>query len=362
MRRDWRVDTLRGWFLVCMTLAHLPPHPLQPWVGYMFGFASAPDGFVFLSGLVASWVYLRVRAKQGQKGLERKAVRRFRDIYLTHVSILFLTVTGSVFFVGNSFRATHPIQALVAGCLLVYQPHTCDILPMYCIFLLCMPLILEEFMNGHAWQIGLISLLLWVISLRGIGDASYVVPYIDLGAFNLFTWQAYFVAGMYFGYRGLYGQKPVLPRSRSLLAACIVVSVALFVQRHFEIVASIEMIKFHFSPDHNPLRFLNAASLGYIVWIVPRTLDLKLMGMRLCQFLNYLGRHSLQVFAWSLPVTDGLSYFHFRRWDNLSPTIQVLAALLVVASLAIPALLHEQYRQRRPKPAPALKYATSPAS
>ena len=362
MRRDWRVDTLRGWFLVCMTLAHLPPHPLQPWVGYMFGFASAPDGFVFLSGLVASWVYLRVRAKQGQKGLEGKALRRFRDIYLTHVSILFLTITGSVIFVGNSFRATHPIEALVSGCLLVYQPHTCDILPMYCIFLLCMPLILEEFMNGHAWQIGMISLLLWVISLRGIGDASYVVPYIDLGAFNLFTWQAYFVAGMYFGYRGLYSQKPVLPRSRSLLAACIVVSLALFVQRHFEIVAGIEMIKFHFSPDHNPLRFLNAASLGYIVSMVPRTLDLQLMRMRLCQFLNYLGRHSLQVFAWSLPLTDGLSYFHFRMWDNFSPTIQVLAALLVVTSLAIPALLHEQYRQRRTKLTRMPQYATSIAS
>ena len=362
MRRDWRVDTLRGWFLVCMTLAHLPPHPLQPWVGYMFGFASAPDGFVFLSGLVAAWVYLRVRARQGQDGLEGKALRRFRDIYLTHVSILFMTIAGSVLFIGSSFRGTHPIQALLAGCLLVYQPHTCDILPMYCIFLLCMPLILEEFMNGHARQIGMISFLLWLISLRGIGDASYVLPYIDLGAFNLFTWQAYFVAGMYFGYRGLYHQAPVVPRSRGLLAACVIVSLALFVQRHFEIVAGIEMIKFHLSPDHNPLRFLNAASLGYIVWMVPRTLDVKLMRLRICQFLNYLGQHSLQVFAWSLPVTDALSAFHFRVWDNLTPAAQALAALLTVATLAIPALLHEQYRQRRAKPARMLQYATRTAS
>lgn len=362
MRRDWRVDTLRGWFLVCMTLAHLPPHPLQPWVGYMFGFASAPDGFVFLSGLVAAWVYLRVRARQGQKGLEGKALRRFRDIYLTHVSILFMTIAGSVIFVRDSFRGTHPIQALFAGCLLVYQPHTCDILPMYCVFLLCMPLILQEFMNGHARKIGMISFLLWLISLRGIGDASYVLPYLYLGAFNLFTWQAYFVAGMYFGYRGLYSQKPVVQRSRGLLAASIIVSLALFVQRHFVIVAGIEIIKFHLSPDHNPLRFLNAASLGYIVWTVPRTLDFKLMRMRLCQFLNYLGRHSLQVFAWSLPVTDGLSYFHFRTWDNFSPLVQVLAALLVVASLAIPALLHEQCRQRRTNLTRVPQYATSSAS
>jgi hypothetical protein len=289
-------------------------------------------------------------------------LRRFRDIYLTHIAILLMTIVGSVLLARNSFRGAHPIQALLAGCLLIYQPHTCDILPMYCIFLLFMPIILKEFMEGRALWVGAISLALWLISLRGIGDASYVVPYIDLGAFNLFTWQAYFIAGMYFGYRGLYSQKAVLPRSRRLLAACIMVSLALFLQRHFEIITGIRMIKFHLSPDHNPLRFLNAVSLGYLVWLVPRSWDLRLMRLRLCQFLNYLGKHSLQVFAWSLPVTGALSYLHFRLWDKLSPTTQVVAALLTVASLAIPAQLHELYRQRRTRPARGLEYVPTGAS
>jgi hypothetical protein len=38
-----------------MTLAHLPVHPLQRFFSYTFGYASAPDGFVFLSGLVSTW-------------------------------------------------------------------------------------------------------------------------------------------------------------------------------------------------------------------------------------------------------------------------------------------------------------------
>lgn len=360
MKRDWRVDTLRGWFLVCMTLAHLPPHPLQPLFGYMLGFASAPDGFVFLSGLVSAWVYLRVRSKHGQKALEGKALRRFRDIYLTHVGLLCMTIVASVFLADSSFRALHPVQAFIAGCLLVYQPHTTDILPMYCIFLLCLPLILEQFVQGRALRVGMISLFLWLISLRGIGDSSHLLPYINLGAFNLFTWQAYFVAGMYFGYRALCGHGPVLPRSRGLLAACIAVSIALFVQRHFELVTGVALIKFHLSPDHNPLRFLNAASLGYIVWMVPRGLDLRLMSLRWCRFLNYLGKHSLQVFAWSLPVTNSLTYF-LLTWDRLSPLSQEFASLLAVLSLAIPAILHEQYRQRRTKSARPLVYASGAA-
>jgi hypothetical protein len=345
-----------------MTLAHLPPHPLQHFGGYTLGFASAPDGFVFLSGLVSAWVYLRIRAKHGQKALEVKALYRFRDVYLTHVGLLFITIVENVFLNTTSFRSSHPLQALIAGCLLVYQPHTSDILPMYCIFLLFLPLLLEQFVHGKGRRVLLISLLLWLISLRGIGDPNYVVPYIDLGAFNIFTWQAYFIAGTYFGYRGVYGQGPLLPRSRRLLAACILVSLALFVQRHFAIVPVISLFKFHLSPDHNPLRFLNAISLGHIVWIVPREMDVKLMRVRLCRFFNYLGKHSLQVFAWSLPVTNFLSYFHVYLWDGPSPLAKLVAALLTIASLGIPAVLHERHRQRGASGARTLEYAATTGS
>ena len=70
MSRDWRVDSLRGYFLILMTLTHLPRHPLERFTHYTFGFASAPDGFVFLSGLVSAWVYLRIRSKRGQAAME----------------------------------------------------------------------------------------------------------------------------------------------------------------------------------------------------------------------------------------------------------------------------------------------------
>src|ERR1700675_4765118 len=128
--RDRRVDCFRGYFLVLMTLAHLPQHPLQRITSYTFGYASAPDGFVFLSGLVSTWVYLRVRNKRGQTALEARVLRRTRDVYMVHILLLIISIVGAVFLSHNGFQAAHPIQTFVSGSLLLYQPALSDILPM----------------------------------------------------------------------------------------------------------------------------------------------------------------------------------------------------------------------------------------
>jgi hypothetical protein len=224
MSRDWRVDALRGYFLVIMTLTHLPPHPLERFTSYTFGFASAPDGFVFLSGLMSAWVYLRVRNKQGQPAMEARALRRTRDIYLVHIFLLSASILGAVLLKQASFQAAHPVQAFLGGSLLLYRPTFCDILPMYCIFLLFTPIVLDQMMRGRAWLAGVISTALWLTARWGIGDAAHLVPWIDVGAFNILAWQAYFVAGLYLGQRQLHAGDGAVPRSRVLLALCITLS------------------------------------------------------------------------------------------------------------------------------------------
>ena len=90
---------------------------------------------------------------------------------------------------------------------MLYQPTLSDILPMYCIFLLFTPIVLDQMMKGRAWLVGVISISLWCAAQWGIGDTSFVVPWIRLGSFNILAWQAYFVAGQYLGYRSLRGEK-----------------------------------------------------------------------------------------------------------------------------------------------------------
>ena len=205
--RAWRVDSLRGYFLVVMTLGHLPPHPLQRFFSYSFGYASAPDGFVFLSGLVSTWVYLRVRNKHGQRALETRVLGRTRDIYLVHIFLLSASIAEGVLLANNSFQSTYPVRAFLSGSLLLYQPALSDILPMYCIFLLFTPIVLDQMTKGRAWLVGMTSASLWCAAQWGVGDASYSVPWISLGSFNILAWQAYFVAGQYLGYRSSRGEK-----------------------------------------------------------------------------------------------------------------------------------------------------------
>jgi len=353
MGRDWRVDTLRGYFLFLMTVAHLPEHVLMRYSEYSFGYASAPDGFVFLSGMTSAWVYLRVRNKYGTAAMRGKAWYRTRQIYFTHILLLSLAILAGMALHGTSFRATHPLLALGSGSVFLYQPQMSDILPMYCLFFLFLPLTLEEMARGRAWLVGVISLALWLAAQRGIGDSFGSVPWIDLGAFNVLAWQAYFVAGQYIGYRKT-AAKPVAPKTRMLLVSCAAVAFFLFMERHHPLVRA-HWLHFHRGPDHNPLRFLDAACLAYLVWRVPRAVDEILGRFRLVQMFNFLGQHSLQVFAWSIALTCTLYRLRGYYWYSLSSAGQVTLALLAGFSLVIPAYLHQVYRDRRsPKVLPRL--------
>jgi hypothetical protein len=335
---------LRGYFLVLMTLAHLPQNPLQRFTFYAFGYASAPDGFVFLSGLVSTWVYLRFRNKHGRRALEARVLRRTRDVYLVHILLLSVSIVGAVFLTHTSFKAAHPVQAFLSGSLLLYQPNLSDILPMYCIFLLFTPIVLDQMMKGRAWLVGVTSATLWFAAQWGIGDASHLVPWIDLGTFNILAWQAYFVAGQYLGYRGLSTEESVVPKSRVILVVCIAASVFFFLDRHREFLFGIApLLKFSIGPSRNPARFLDAACLGYLIWWFPRAIDGKLMRLRLFKFFNLLGKHSLQVFAASLFITAGMSKIS-HDWVGLSGATRVVLAVLAMLSLVIPARLHEMYR------------------
>ena len=64
-KRNLLIDFLRGLCLVVMTVDHLPPDIFEKFTWQTFGFISAAEGFVFLSGLVSGVVYGRVAMQEG---------------------------------------------------------------------------------------------------------------------------------------------------------------------------------------------------------------------------------------------------------------------------------------------------------
>jgi hypothetical protein len=343
MGRDWRVDTLRGYFLVAMTLGHFP-NPLAPFTEYTFGYASAPDGFVFLSGLVSAWVYLPLRQRRGNSAMVSKIFRRAGTIYLTHIALLVLAILVAVYPGTGVHRAAPPLQTFVYGSLLWHQVGFDKILPMYCVFMAFSPIVLKQFTAGRAWLIGLVSAGLWVAAQFGLGDFRSTATGLDPVTFNLCAWQAYFVAGQYFGYRAVRSPASGIVRSRFLLAVCAVVSLLLMADRHLLSLWGMNpLLGFDAHPDHNPVRFLDAACLAYLIWSIPRSLDVAAMKLRFFRFLNLLGRHSLQVFAFSLIITR----FEAHAFKMFSPKVQFFVALITVVSLGLAARLHQFFRERQ---------------
>jgi hypothetical protein len=341
MGRDWRVDTLRGYFLVAMTLGHFP-NPLAPFTEYTFGYASSPDGFVFLSGLVSTWVYLSVRDRRGPSTMMSKVLRRVGTIYLTHMA---LVVAGILFAIGGSaagHKAASALQTLVSASLLSNQEGFDRILPMYCLFLACTPFVLRQFREGRAWLVGTISAALWIGAQFGLGDPKFAPATTTQGNFNFLAWQAFFVAGQYFGYRGLHSTHARPNQSRVLLIVCSLLALLFMVDRHLGLWGMMPLLHFSGHPDHNPARFLDAACLGYLLWSVPRAVDAAAMKLRFFQFLNFLGQHSLQVFAFSMLITR----FEAHTISTFSPAFKLIAALITIASLALPAWIHQMFPGR----------------
>lgn len=339
--RDWRVDTLRGYFLVCITIDHFY-NPLRWFTQYTFGYASSPDGFIFLSGLVSSWVYLRVSARQGPAAMREKVFHRAIVIYLTHITVVTLCGLAALFPSFDLQKMPNVLQAFAAGALLKNHGEMEKILPLYCVFLAVTPLVLREFNAGRAWLVGAISAALWVAAQCGFGGSGASAFTLQpAGFFNLFAWQAYFVAGQYLGYRSVQSGDCGLKKSTRWQLACLLIAVPLMIDRHLALVGRHPLLEFSARPNHNPIRFLDAACLGYLVWCLPRALDFKLMKIRFCRFMNFLGCHSLQVVAFSLLITS----IEKHALAGFSGRARLIVAVVNVLALWIPAKIHELWRE-----------------
>jgi hypothetical protein len=203
--------------------------------------------------------------------------------------------------------------------------------------------------KGRAPLIWAGSIALWLSAQWGIGGPAHNPPWLQLGTFNVLAWQIFFIAGAHVGYLKVAGLRSQIPHSRALLAFCVVVVSLLFLARHQNVLfPNLSLIDVRASltdwkTRNHPLRLINFAAYAYVLWYIPRSLDEKVQGLSGFRLLRYLGRHSLQVFAWSILVS--YAAFSFQdAWVTLSPAWQVLLALATVASLACPAWLHERWR------------------
>jgi hypothetical protein len=351
LERQPELDWLRGLMLVLMTVTHLPtwfgPHAGQP-----FGYVSAAEGFVFLSGLLVGRVYSRKARAQGMSAMRRALAGRALKVYGAHVALLLslllvfvpIAVSRDAHAITDlaSYYLQRPHLALASGLVLAYNPPLLDILPMYVVFLVASPAILA-FGLRRGWGVLLtVSAVVWLAAQYDGGRHVYravaaftgwPVPYGATGAFSFAAWQFLWLIGMRVGANGVAQAAEVRSRARGFgLAAAVAVAVAFLVARHV-----FGQVPFPHDPALaalfdkwrlGPLRLLNFAVLAVIV----AHLRPALVAWAARSSIATLGRASLIVFSTHVLICLALLTFVGAA---SGPDLRVGDVALLLGTLAL---------------------------
>ena len=149
-----RLDLFRGLALWLIFIDHLPPNLLTWFTIRNYGFSDATEIFIFISGYTAAFVYGRAMLESGFVVATARILRRVWQIYVAHV-FLFTIFLAEISYVATSFEnplyseemgimdfLKQPDVTIVQALLLRFRPVNMDVLPLYIVLMLFLPVIL----------------------------------------------------------------------------------------------------------------------------------------------------------------------------------------------------------------------------
>lgn len=377
--RDNSIDLLRGLALVSIFINHIPENVAEPLTHKNFGLSDSAELFVLLAGVAAAFAYF-ARFKPGNRLMTSgRAVKRAGVLYVAHQASI--VVGLAVFSLGSLWFARpellqeiniapfmeDPVRGVIGLAAMTHQLGYHNILPMYVVLLLSVPLVMLLAERGLTLLIG-VSVALWVatqiwqLSLPNFPTEGYWF-------FNPFAWQIIFVAGFFVGVRMMRGQTPV-PYVRPLWWAALAYLVAAGVYHKFNLYGSIPEVPF--IPHHTQInekpwvaipRLAHILSLAYVVGHSPiiRWLRKVSPGNPLC----VLGRQSLPVFWLGTVLAMVGQVFMKAAEPTAGEQIAYLAGGLAAQyglALALDALATSAKRGRSRSAATAREPTSYPAS
>jgi hypothetical protein len=357
-KRDLRLDTIRGVMLLIMAINHLP-WAKTPITGEPFGFVSAAEGFVFLSGLVCAMAYGKTFLQKSFEEARHKIVKRVQKIFTYHYGSLLLLMVMAFLLPLRSWIPlfspldSEPLTAAVLGAFLLYQPAFLDILPLYCLLLLATPWLLWQFVKGHGFLILIASFALWVLAQMGVYQhtIAFLASFLPvrMGIFDYLAWQFLFVLGAYLGFMSLQNV-PVISRIGPLWYCCLGLALCFLVLRHLAAPGS--SIHMPFFSDFlslaeknmlRPLRLLNFLVLAYLIAVAAKTWPKAFIAEPLAR----MGQKSLELFTIHVFWIYGV--FAWKEAFQNSVSVQLVTAIALIGTLlALATLL--QSRMSLPSP------------
>ena len=236
--RELRLDLFRGLALWLIFIDHLPQNLLTWLTIRNYGFSDATEIFIFISGYTASFVYGRAMRDAGFVVATARILRRVWQIYVAHV-FLFTIFLAEISYVATSFEnplyteemgildfLKEPDVTIVQALLLRFRPVNMDVLPLYIVLMLWLPLILWLMRRSADLTLGL-SVLLYAVTWQfDLHFSAYPNGY---WFFNPFAWQLLFVFGAWCAQGGAQRMSRLLASPITLWASGAYLLFAFFV-------------------------------------------------------------------------------------------------------------------------------------
>jgi hypothetical protein len=358
--------------LLWITATHLPT-PLSTWVNQPFGFFAGTEGFIFLSALFTGLISSRIAERGGLGAMVRHLWTRTGRLYGYHLLLLLLAFAiGAPLAAHGNHPAVHNLldfyfaagrtRAYVDAALLLYRPPLLDILPVYIIFLALTPFALvlgARLRRGWSYAFAG-AFALWLLAQVGLRSFAHdllasstglQIPLNQMGAFDLWAWQAWWLAGLWMGVRWARGDLRLDESARRLAVPAAIVSGSFLVVRYAQVAGAFDFGRAAWLLDKwslGPGRVVDAAAVAALV--IRFRSALKPLALAP---LVMLGRASLEVFCIHLLcVFSALVILGDRPaiggWGAVALVLGSWSAMLLTAAVA------SRGRRRAPSGGPGL--------
>src|SRR4051794_11823780 len=311
--RELRLDLFRGLALWLIFIDHLPPNLLTWFTIRNYGFSDATEIFIFISGYTAAFVYGRAMLEAGFVVASARILRRVWQIYVAHV-FLFTIFLAEISYVATSFEnplyteemgimdfLKQPDVTIIQALLLRFRPVNMDVLPLYIVLMLFLPVILW-LMKWRTDVTLALSAALYALTWH---FDWYLSAYPNgTWFFNPFAWQLLFVFGAWCALGGAQRMSRILSSRITIWICFVYLAAAFFVtltwhipQLSFLMPKRVEQWMYPISKtDLDVLRFAHFLALAAItVRFLPKDwAGLKSIWLRP---LILCGQHSLEIFC-----------------------------------------------------------------
>src|SRR6201981_1538829 len=311
--RELRLDLFRGLALWLIFIDHLPPSLLTWFTLRNYGFSDATEIFIFISGYTAAFVYGRALIENGFIVAAARILRRAWQIYVAHV-FLFTIFLAEISYVATSFEnplyseemgimdfLKQPDVTIVQALLLRFRPVNMDVLPLYIVLMLALPLILWLMKWKPDLTLGLSGVLYAVTWQFDLYFTAYPNGF---WAFNPLAWQLLFVFGAWCALGGARRMSRLLS-SPITIGVCVAYLFASFVVTLTWYVPALN----HLLPrrleqwmypidktDLDVLRFAHFLALATVtLYFIPK--DWPPLKSRWLRPMILCGQHSLEIFC-----------------------------------------------------------------